>query len=61
MTAMTPSARALLVLAVVLGTAGCAGGGLAGPARGGCYDQPAAGPQSYDVRPLFFLFCRQSP
>jgi hypothetical protein len=61
MTAMTPPARALLVLAVLLGASGCAGSGPAGSARGGCYDQPAAGSQSYDVRPMFFLFCRQSP
>lgn len=61
MTPMRRSALALLALLVLLGAAGCAGSGLAGVARGGCYDQPAAGSQGYDVRPMFFLFCRQSP
>ena len=61
MTEMTPSPYALLVLVVALGTAGCAGGGPASASRGGCYDQPPAGSQGYDVRPMFFLFCRQSP
>jgi ABC-type glycerol-3-phosphate transport system substrate-binding protein len=61
MTPMRRSALALLVLVVLLGAAGCAGGGLASSARGGCYEQPSAGSQGYDVRPMFFLFCRQSP
>jgi hypothetical protein len=61
MTAMKRCARALALLAGLLGAAGCASGGLAGSARTGCYEQPPAGSQGYDSRPVFFLFCRQAP
>ena len=61
MAAMNGPVRQLLALAVLLAAAGCASGGPATPARSGCYDQPQAGSQGYDIRPAFFLFCRQNP
>jgi len=51
----------LFLLAVLLGATGCAGGGPAGSARAGCFEQAPAGSQGYDSRPLFFLFCLQAP
>ena len=61
MTAMNGPVRHLLALAVLLGAAGCATGGFASSARSGCYDQPAAGSQGYNIGPTFFIFCRQNP
>jgi hypothetical protein len=61
MTAMTWSARLLLFLIVLVALVGCAGGGPGGSARSGCFDQSPGGSQSYDSRPVFFLFCRQTP
>jgi len=60
MTAMNGLVRQLLALAVLLFAAGCTSGGPAG-SRSGCYSQPSAGSQGYDERPMFFLFCNQSP
>ena len=61
MTAMTWPVRLLLLPVVLLGAVGCAGSGFAGSARSGCFDQSPAGSQGYDNRPVFFLFCRQTP
>ncbi len=51
--------RALCAIALALMLAGCAG---AGPASGSAGARPrcAAGAQD-DQRPLFFLFCLESP
>jgi len=56
---MTPLARALLAVVIVL-VAGCSSSGPATSARSGCYEQTSAGSQGYDIRTMFFLFCRQS-
>jgi hypothetical protein len=54
--------RVLLAIALALAAAGCATGGGAAPAGSSapharCLSEPRSGPD----RPLFFLFCVQSP